>query len=105
MEGKDPLGCMGRGRGRWLQTCRGHAGVDRALQEEEGEDSVGVFFGYWKHSPLKERTRFGALIVFSSSDFVFIWDELHGIREIVRNGLRLEQEARIVVGLNETTNI
>lgn len=56
----DPRGNMGRGRGRWLQTCRGHAGGDRALQEEEEEgeeDSVGVFFGCWKRSPLNEQNQ------------------------------------------------
>lgn len=110
MEDKDPRGYMGRGTGRWLQTCRGHVGADRALQEEEGgeEDSVDVFFGYWKRSPLNEKDRLGALLVFSSSDHQILClfgIELHGIRGIVRNDLRLEQEATIVEGLNETANI
>lgn len=62
----DPRGHMGHGRGRWLQTCRGHSGSDTVLQEEEGaeqevEDSVGVFFGCWKRSPLNEQNEIGRL--------------------------------------------
>lgn len=62
----DRRGHMGHGKGRWLQTCRGHSGVDTVLQEEEGaegeeEDAVGVFFCCWKRSPLNEQNQIGRL--------------------------------------------